>query len=170
MKTAALLPCLALLAGSVCAQTPATPAAPAAAKQAVQPDADVKAALEALGINYKIDADGDFTVVYEEKDGRSQQVLVRSPVETYGSNRVREIWAIGYRVEGEQFPAAVANRMLEHSYVVKMGGWAKHGQHGVFIVKIDADASKEALRDAMEAASENADKIEKELTGGTDEF
>lgn len=142
------------------------------AAHAGTPDPTVEKQLKSMDVHYDVDDDGDYKVIFETgKDGaRSQVVFVRSPVESYGSLRVRELWSPGYRASGEAFPASVANRLLESSQDQKLGGWVKQGEYAVFVVKIDAGASAQQLRDAMEAASEVADEIEAELTPGKDDL
>ncbi len=135
------------------------------------PDPAIKAQLEALDYKYEIDEDGDFKLVFEIGDeGRSQIVYVLSQVESYGELQVREIWSPAYTSPTEQFPALVANRLLEASNHAKLGGWVKQGKNAVFVVKIPADASKEVLDDATTAAMELADEMENELTPGQDEL
>lgn len=135
-------------------------------------DARLEAQLKALDYTYKIDDDGDYQLVFEtgEDGDRSQLVYVRVPVETYGAHRVREIWAPGYEAPGDTFPAVVANRLLEASHDVKLGGWTKQGRYAVFVVKVAANASNDELRDAIEAAAESADEMEAELTPGKDDL
>ena len=64
----------------------------------------------------------------------------------------------------------VANRLLEHSGEVIMGGWVRHKTMAMFVVKVAEDATPQQLRDAIEAAAACADTIEKELTPGKDEL
>jgi hypothetical protein len=122
-----------------------------------------------MDIKYEVDGDGDYRMTFELEDGRSQLVFARSPVETYGSHRIREIWSPGYNAPGKQFSAAVANRLLEDSQDAKLGGWVKQEQLAMFVVKVDANASADALSEAIEAAMNTADAMELELTG-TDEY
>ena len=148
-------------------------AAPLHAETSAKPDPDpaIKAQLEALDYKYEIDEDGDFKLVFEIGDeGRSQIVYVLSQVENYGELEVREIWSPAYTSPTEQFPAMIANRLLEASNQAKLGGWVKQGKNAVFVIKIPADASKEVLDDATTAAMELADEMENELTPGQDEL
>lgn len=134
-------------------------------------DSRIKAQLDALEYNYELDDDNDFKLVFEiDGDDRSQVVYVRSPVETYGEHEVREIWSPGYVSETEQFPAPVANRLLEASSDAKLGSWVKQGKNAVFVVKIAAEASQEELDDAIDAAIRLADEMEAELTPGKDDL
>ncbi len=134
-------------------------------------DAGIKAQLAALGYQYEIDADNDFKLVFEVgEEGRSQIVYILSAVEDYGVHKVREIWSPAYESATDDFAAPIANRLLEASNSAKLGGWVKQGRNAVFVVKIPADASKEALDDAISAASGLADEMEAELTPGKDDL
>lgn len=148
--------------------------APLRAQEAAQDaiaDAGIKAQLEALEYEFEVDDDNDFKLVFEVGDeDRSQIVYVRSPVETYGAHAVREIWSPGYTSLTEEFPAAIANRLLYASGSAKLGGWVKQGKSAVFVVKIAADASKEELAGAMDSAVTLADEMEAELTPGKDDL
>ena len=133
-------------------------------------DPHVARQLESLGYTYEVDEDGDYKMVFDVEDGRSQVAFVRSPVEVYGSLRVREIWSPGFSVDGNAFPAAVANRLLGDSNAAKIGAWVRQGGTAMYVVKIDATASTEELADAINAAITTADRLEEELTLGKDDF
>lgn len=141
----------------------------AASAMAAAPDPAVGRLLDSLEYNYEIDDDGDYKMVFDMEDERSQLVFVRSQVEEYGSHRVREIWSPAYRSPGPQLPVQVANRLLEDSNNAKLGGWVKQQDMAMFVVKLDAGASAEVLSDAIEAAIRSADAMELELTS-KDEF
>ncbi len=129
-----------------------------------EPDRATGRLLDSLGYKYEVDEDGDYKLVFDLDNNRTQLVFVRSSVETFGAHHVREIWSPGYKSPSPQFSAAVANRLLEDSHESKMGGWVKQGELAMFVVKIDADASAEQLSDAIDAASRSADGMELELT------
>ena len=134
-------------------------------------DAGIKAQLEQLDYKYEVDDDNDFKLVFKiGDDDRSQIVYIRSPVETYGEHRVREIWSPAYKSPTDDFPALIANRLLEDADTKKLGGWVKQDQYAIFVVKIPADADKEALDDALDAAMAAADEMEAELTPGQDDL
>jgi hypothetical protein len=138
---------------------------------AATPDATVKRMLEAKGTPYDIDEDGDYKVTVNFKDeGRTQLVFVRSVVETYRKHRVREIWSYGYQGDKDQIPSLIANRLLEASNKVILGGWVKQGKSAVFVVKISAEASADELDAAIDAAAAAADEMEKELDDGGDDL
>lgn len=153
----------ALLSSAVFAAEPAKPA--------IEADAQIKKQLDELDYEYEIDKDGDFKLTFEVegKDKRSQLVFVRTPVETYGEHRVREIWSPGYK-GSKEFPAAVATRLLEATYLSKLGAWAKDGEYAIFVVKLRADASTKELDDAIAVAITSADEMEAELTPGKDDL
>ena len=129
-----------------------------------EPDPGIKAQLDSLEYAYEVDEDGDYRMVFDMEDERTQLVFVRSSVETYGAHRIREIWSPGYKSSGPQLPALVANRLLEDSNDSKLGSWVKQGDMAMFVVKIDADAKADVLSDAIDAAIKSADAIELELT------
>ncbi|KAB7633193.1 MULTISPECIES: type III secretion system chaperone family protein [Stenotrophomonas] len=131
---------------------------------AAEPDKAVGRALDTLKYTYEVDEDGDYKMVFDMDDGRSQLAFVRSTVEEFGKHKIREIWSPAYNSPGKQFPAAVANRLLEDSQDAKMGAWVKQDQLAMFVVKVDATATPEQLSDAIDAAVRTADAMELELT------
>ncbi|MFY0185644.1 hypothetical protein ACTT2I_07850 [Stenotrophomonas sp. PUT21] len=131
---------------------------------AAEPDKAVGRALDTLKYTYEVDEDGDYKMVFDMDDGRSQLAFVRSTVEEFGKHKIREIWSPAYNSPGKQFPAAVANRLLEDSQDAKMGAWVKQDHLAMFVVKVDANATPEALSDAIDAAIRTADAMELELT------
>jgi hypothetical protein len=135
------------------------------------PDAKVKSRLEAAGVPFDVDDDGDFKVLVNYKsEGRTQLVYVRSATETWGKQRVREVWSYAYEAPSETFSALVGNRLLDASYALKLGSWVKQKNRALMVVKVDADASGEDLQEAISFAAEVADEMEKELTDGKDAF
>ena len=129
-----------------------------------EPDAAVGRLLDSLEYKYEVDEDGDYRLVFDMEDDRTQLVFVRSSVENYGSHKIREVWSPGYKSPGPQFPALVANRLLEDSQESKLGSWVKQSDIAMFVVKIDANAKADVLSDAIDAAIKSADAIELELT------
>lgn len=148
-----------------------TAAAAPATGESTHPDADapVKARLDAKGTPYTIDDEGDFQITVQADDGRTQLVWVRSVTEQTDEFSVREIWSPGYRAPGEAFSAAIANDLLERSNSLKLGAWVKQGDVAMLVIKIPADASADALDEAIDLAAATADALERELLG-TDEL
>ena len=134
------------------------------------PDPVVKAQLDALEYQYELTDQGDYKVVFKYEDERTQLVFIGSAIETYGEHRVREVWAPAYRSEQPALPSDVANHLLESSGELKLGAWTKAQDYAVFVVKLPADAGKDALKDALEITGVTADNMEADLTPGKDEF
>lgn len=144
-------------------------AAAASGAHAATPDKAVGQVLDTLEYPYEIDEDGDYRLVFNVEGDRTQLVFVRSAVEEYGRHRIREVWSPGYRGATSVFPAEVANRLLEDAQDAKLGGWVKQDTLAMFVVKVDANASADALGDAIDAAVHTADAMEAELTAA-DEY
>lgn len=121
--------------------------------------------LDGLDYKYEVDPDGDYKLTFELENGRSQLAFVISQVESFGQMKVREVWAPAYRAGDGQFPAAIANRLLEDSQSSKLGGWVKQGDMAVFVIKLAADATSAQLDDALDFVLRTADGMEQELTG-----
>lgn len=63
---------------------------------AAEPDKAVGRVLKQLDYPYEIDEDGDYKLVFDAGEDRTQLVFVRSSVEEFGSHKIREIWSPGY--------------------------------------------------------------------------
>ncbi|MBW8310923.1 MAG: hypothetical protein K0M64_02705 [Rhizobium sp.] len=140
----------------------------AAPLSAADHDSVVKAQLEKKGTPFTIDDDGDFQITVNVGGGRTQLVWVRSVVEATNHQRVREVWSPGYQAEGAAFPAAIANDLLERSNTLKLGSWVKQERVAMLVIKIPADASADALDEAIDLAASAADAVELDLTGKDD--
>ena len=134
------------------------------------PDPAIKAQLDSLDVKYEVDGDGDYKLTFDVGNGRSQLVWIRSATEKYGSLKVREIWSPGYKFSGTEIPVKIANRLLEHSHGLILGGWTKQKTFAMLAVKIPVSATPQQLREAAEAAADAADEIEAELTPGKDDL
>ena len=141
-----------------------------AAVEAPAVEVSIGEQLDELGYDHDVDGDGDYKLVLEMADDRTQLAYVRSPVHEFGSHRVREIWSPAYRIDGGRFPAPVSLRLLEDSHDSVLGSWVKQGDIAMFVVKIAADANTKQLEDAIAAAVTTADAMETELSPGSDEF
>ncbi|MEN9978733.1 MAG: hypothetical protein ABIK38_00105 [candidate division WOR-3 bacterium] len=138
------------------------------------PDLRVKAILDDAGYKYEIDSDNDFKMVFDTDENRTQLVFVNSGTETYGDFEIREVWSPVYKFKGN-LPAGHANKLLEQSYMKKIGSfdvWVRSDGSKVvrFCAKIAADADASTLTDVIRAVYTTADLMEKELTGKKDEY
>lgn len=131
-------------------------------------DAVVKAQLESKGTPFTVDDDGDFQITVRVDAKRTQLVWVRSAVQSTNHHKVREIWSPGYRAPGGDFSAAIANDLLERSNTLKLGSWVKQDDVAMLVIKIPADASADALDEAIDLAAASADAVERALLGSDD--
>ncbi|MFP7721498.1 hypothetical protein [Lysobacter sp. A3-1-A15] len=141
-------------------------------ERAATPEADplVRAQLEALDYGFEVDEDGDFKLLFDLEEGRSQLAYVISTTEEYGALQVREVWSPAYRSDDGDFPAALANRLLQASHTGKLGAWVRQDDIAVLVVKVPASATGAELDAAINYAIHVADEMEVELTGGKDAF
>lgn len=135
------------------------------AAAADEADALVQAHLESKGTPFEIDDDGDFRIVVRLEDERTQLVWVRSVVSETEHHRVREIWSPGYQSATDNFPAAIANDLMARSHDLILGAWVKQDRVAMFVTKIPADASADALDEAIDLTALSADEAENDLTG-----
>ncbi len=129
-------------------------------------DASVAAKLDAKGTPYEIDEDGDYRILVNLDDGRSQLVWVRNVVHTTDEQRIREIWSYGLRSDERRLPAHIANRLLSANMDLILGGWARQDGNALLIIKIDADADADTLDEAIDLAASIADRMEQQLVTG----
>ncbi|QIG55244.1 hypothetical protein G6N82_14785 [Altererythrobacter sp. BO-6] len=127
--------------------------------------------LQASGIKYEVDSDGDYKIIYNySKEGRTQLVFVSGKTETVNGLTIREVFAPAALVDKHQIDGAKALELLRHSGQVKIGAWELRGNIIYFVVKVIEDVSATELEAAMDIASESADDMEIELTGGADDL
>jgi hypothetical protein len=124
-----------------------------------------------MQIRYEIDPDGDFKLLFDVGDGRSQVAFVNSRTERFGTLEIREIWSIAHVCEGPLDPE-LADRLLERNRQVKFGAWGveRRGdrRHVVFTVHLSANADADALTQTLQLVLSLADQLERELTGARD--
>lgn len=132
-------------------------------------DESVARRLDARGIKYEVDADGDYKVTYNyEKDGRTQLVFVSGRTEEIGEFRVREVFAPAARIESDGVDGARALKLMAHSRQLKLGAWEILGDVLYLVIKLPEDLSAEDLEKAMDIAAETADDMEIEISGDAD--
>lgn len=138
-----------------------------------EPPADdpVRTKLDARGVAYEVDADGDYKIVYSWQDeGRSQLVFVSGLAQEIDGLRIREVFAPAARVDGEGLDAALANALLRDSRDKKLGAWELDGSVLYFVIKLPETIDAANLETALSAAAEVADNREIELSGDADEL
>jgi hypothetical protein len=134
-------------------------------------DPRVVAALQQARLAYSID-EGDFRLVYQSGEGRSQRVWVASGTTRLDPLEIRDVWSVAARGRGEP-PVELAQRLLQENARMTLGAWQvnrrQHEYLVVFSAPVDAEAGAAALQAVIEVVMRSADRVEMELNGG-DEF
>ncbi len=130
------------------------------------PDPSIAKKLDLKGTPYTLDDDGDYRILVNVGDERSQLVWVRSVVHQTDEQRLREIWTYGLRSEDRRIPVHVANRLLSENMDLIVGAWARQDGNAVLILKINADADADTLDEAIDLAASIGDKMEQRLVTG----
>jgi hypothetical protein len=133
------------------------------------PDASVATQLDAAGLKYEIDDDGDYQLLFGGEDGRSQAVWVRSVVETLGKMRIREVISVAGPLAGLDTPEGIARAAAQLQAAMhdasenKLGGWVLKGKDAnvfYYVAQIPADTDGEDLRSVVESVARVADAFE----------
>lgn len=158
-----------LLASSV--GSIAAPLAPAARPPApdVGPaasDDTLAARLDARGVRYERDADGDYRVVFAwQQEGRSQVAFVAGRAHVFGDSAVREVFSPAARVPDGGFDARQSDMLLRDSQSNILGAWEIAGDVLFYVIKLHDDADGARIEQALEAAAQLADDMELRLGG-----
>src|SRR5690606_20353968 len=87
-------------------------------------DASVAARLDARGIEYVVDEDGDYKVTFNYSDeGRTQLVFVSGATESVGGLQIREVFAPAAWVDRDGIGGDRALELLRDSRGQKLGAW-----------------------------------------------
>lgn len=149
-------------------------AGPAAAQDepVAQPgDPRVTALLQLAGLVYEVDPDGEFRLLLEFDDGRSQQVFIRSETNSLEGLEVREIYSPG--ALGDTLAAAgTMDLLLRANHEAIMGAWEYQlmagGDAALFCVRVPADPDAALLRRLVGTVGRMADDMEAAITGKDD--
>ena len=131
------------------------------------PDNRVKNRLDSRDFKYKITDSGDFRIIVELDNGRTQLLFVNSETETLNNMEIREVWSVGYK---GSMTAAVMRNMLRRSEKLKIGAWGinEAGDRGYFTAKIPANLETDDLIKVIFVVGEAADELEKDVVGTDD--
>lgn len=155
-----------LLSLAVLAGLAAATAVPAAAE-----DASVAKRLAALDLQYEIDGDGDFKIVFGYPDeDRSQIVFVSGASQTVQGITIREISAPAALIEDNDIDGVKALMLLKNSSINKIGSWEIRGDVVYFVAKVIEPMSSADLCTVLETVAATADDMEIELTGSKDDL
>lgn len=134
-------------------------------------DASVKSRLDARGVKYEVDGDGDFKVTYSyAKEKRTQLVFVSGGTENVGGFKIREVFSPAARVEKDGINGAKALELLAESRKNKLGSWEMGGDVLYFVIKMSDSADAAELESAMDIAAETADDMEIKFSGDRDDL
>ena len=129
-------------------------------------DASVQTRLDARGIKYEVDEDGDYKVTYSYKsEGRTQLVFVSGKTEAVGGFKVREVFAPAHK---DGIDGAKAIELMGESRSNKIGSWELQGDVLYFVIKLPDSVNASELESAMDIAAQTADNMEIELSGDED--
>ncbi|SRR6266851_2198375 len=135
-------------------------------------DPRVRTALTSLSEKFVVDSDGDFKLIRDTSDGRTQVAWVISKTSTYGSMEIREIISPAFKTGGT-LSTAMALRLLQENNKYKIGAWRLVGEGAnqavYYAIQISADVDAQSLNAAIKSATLIADALEKEIVG-TDDY
>ena len=136
---------------------------------APQGDARVKRLLDTLKLRYAVDTDGDFKVMLEFKDGRSQIAFIDSQTHLVGDFEIRELWSVAYVSEG-YLDIDTANTLLMKNFELALGSWrlipgGDNTYLVAFCIQIAADCDPDSFSRALTIVLQTADEMEENLTG-----
>ncbi|RZA12057.1 MAG: hypothetical protein EOP93_22550 [Lysobacteraceae bacterium] len=133
-------------------------------------DAAIGKKLDKQALKYEVDSDGDYKLLFEVEGERSQIVWVRSPVESLGNMRIRELLSVGGKMSKPKtadeitVQAVLTAGAMMKSSSQKLGGWVlkTSGDDSVFyyVAQVPADISGEDLEVATRAVARSADEFE----------
>jgi len=134
-------------------------------------DASVKVRLEARGVKYVVDDDGDFRVTYNyAKEKRTQLVYVSGNTGSIGGFSIRKIFSPAARVEKDGITGAKALELMDDSRKKALGGWELSGEVLYYVIKLPDSIDAVQLESAMDIAAEAADDMEIEFSGDRDDL
>ena len=135
-------------------------------------DTRIKKLLDTLELKYSINSDGDFKLVFEMENGRSQQVFINSNTDEIDDFEVREVWSVAYLSQG-YLDIDTANTLLMENSQYKVGSWSLIDSENntylvTFSIKLAADCDPNSLLQSLTMVTAVADEMEKKLTGQDD--
>ena len=130
------------------------------------PDPQVRRALDQEELNYEVDEDGDFRMIFNVGGGRSQLVWVKSRTVDAAGLEIRRVFSMVYfQEEDSPVPDRVAQWALQRN--PNMGSVRSTGNGVVFFeVQVDANASPSTLSSVINGVAGIADKYEQEQSSG----
>jgi hypothetical protein len=115
---------------------------------------------------------GDFCEVnIEQKDKEKQMVIVAKRVEFYERAEIRKVWSLA-AVQKQAPTLELAMKLLDENSRTKLGAWSvektsRNEYLIIYCVKLDATASAQSLRSAIEHVAERASEMKKSFAPTT---
>jgi len=127
--------------------------------------------LKKAKLKHQVDKEGDFKLLFDMGEGRSQLLFISSQTEEMGGQEIVEIWSPAYKGTASQQSGLA---LLTESTKKKIGAWeAVQGEQQTFFVfkaKVPLSALKpDFLKAVCWGVASVADEKEKQLSG-TDDF
>lgn len=137
-------------------------------------DNRVKTKLDEWGVKYEISEKGNFKLVFDMGENRTQLVIINSNTYDYNNIEVREIYSTAAKGnKGGDFAHNDLFTLLRDNADKKIGAWQIDGTDGSYRLNFSLRASAvtglENLKSMVQLAAKVADAKEKVLSKG-DEF
>lgn len=127
----------------------------------------VKEVLDRTEFQYTQHPTGHFEVQFEQDDKSKQSVFITKDVEYYERADVRKIWALA-KAQKEPITQETMLKLLQQNSRTKLGAWTieqtADGEYMIiYCIKIDATATPDTVKSAMEYVSKLTVVMKKEL-------
>lgn len=131
-------------------------------------DVRVQKALDKLESKYEIDGDGNFKLMANFENGRSQIGFITSETNASAFGEVRKVWSPALELY-EELPGQIANFVLGRNMKSNIGNWAlKKMKNGtsllIFSTDVPVEIDPDVLANYMYAVFEEADTLEELVT------
>lgn len=133
-------------------------------------DPRVREILVGTNFQFTVNSDGNYKIIYDAGNGRTQVLFVESNLETLGDLQIREVWSPIGQATDASFPQAIADRLLRIGATMKVGAvevvTIDNKPTAYFSAKVPADLTAEQLIKVINAVASTADENENSLFGG----
>lgn len=131
----------------------------------------VEQRLNARGLKFTKDSDGDYRAVYRYADeNRTQVVYVSGATESTNGLVIREVFSPAGNTDTDSIDGEKALELLGDARNSKIGAWELEGKALVYVVKLPDNVDAATLEAAMDVAATKADNMEIKLSGAKDAF
>ncbi len=135
-------------------------------RPAKAPDPRVGSLLDQGRLQYDVDEEGDFRVLNQLEEKRSQAVFINSRTNRLYDIEIREIWSAAWSSEKPP-DGGVSGKLLMENGRVKIGAWSlqRFGTKFVLVfgAQVPANADLKTLLTVIQTVAVTADDKEKEF-------